>query len=1292
MTFINIDLYHNGSNQTDHVITYNREQFICSGIGTLSVELVDTGRSYDPWDEIVLYEEGTKKGTYYIREVVREIGSLKLDCQDASLRLSEYFIPDTYSFPYVTTARYWIERFINDAGVDYTFMTSENGAPINVDAPFGVSTAYEVIMQMLQMSNWYMFFNPNGRCIIGSLTLSTGHPDARVEDDTIIDLQTNTNDKMLRNRAVVWGGADLVYGTWVFADLTVNTPWNYDANDQRAVVLANQSIQTYYDANRLARQILVEFSKITEEKTVTVAGELDVSIGDYIFIDSEFFSGGGMLTTLSSQMGKNGFVTVLTLDQRCPRLFAFIGNYDDYVYIGTAGSGIWRKGLDESIWYDYSTGLTDLGITDLSINSGIFATTTNSGYLFYKTLYTSWMLYSPDANYFVPSGSAAASGIVTLSGITPSGYYASCCTLDKMNYNIYAAYVTDSGIFASGYLASGDINAFASSSGESWILQINSFGNFIRSDKVVFYNADNVLLERVTVIDMDNNGSENLLSVLASGQLITVPPEDDGLFGDTFIVGKAFSPTIWGGAGDTELERQTYIPAQIVTSSSTDRGDIFSSLPSINNDFETLPFESESWGDAISSGSNMESDFGTWWIVEGDNQSASIYRIFWVDTGLSRYIDYDNYHELDVGGSGDELIIGFLKNTDEIFTILTKKEDITVTSADINYSIYQYSTITEECNLIDSYNFSSTFPVTVYPPSTGYISSGYMHVESFFDDLNHVRYLVIADLNNESFTVHTDGFGDRSANRISFNTPIVIKDHLVFSFWDIVNTIGDEDWAWGDIYFMADAVHKYTGIRTRFDELIFSAARECCADLECTSDCCKYTPYANTEPGWVGTPGWKLDTSWIGQDTDTSALCWIGLHMQKGYRSRILECSEYFDEDTYPSVVRLYRFAVRLNPASSAYVVYNQMTEYNSGDIPFIDTDNLNHWEYGFNWSSLTGRFFCGSSVRNEWYMICPKPIHEIGGSTNDGYEIYDILSFPPLLIGAIKYPTDFPSSGYKIESVAPQIDDVDGAIYITWKSGASRIFAGHSSDGSLIKNFGVTCGTPNYIYGNTVLGVVGRFSRWFDYEQPTGATVKNYIVKQKGSDFQAIYDAGVKLGVDTSKSAPTVIYHPPMSGLLSLNISLLGVSYTNESGSFNVQATTFPINDVRVFDIATSSGFVVESGAQDLETFRYIGFVNSGGFFAIDAALASLNILSVITPSGAMASGVMGSGIMASGIMASGLIKLETSNYSPNTPYFFLASPSGFWQRNPGENFFYDYTATLPGASITIIRVDDRL
>lgn len=394
MSYPQVEVRYGSINITNLVIDYTREQSICTGIGTLKLTLTaQDAPSFSYWDVIKLYEDGIQKGLYRIQSISKtHDGKLLLECQDNSIRLTDYFIPEQYQIDSPTYTRYWIEKFLSDAGVTYNFTTTSQGNLVNENTTLGVSSAYDTIMLLLQMSGWYMYFDNDGTCIIGDLNADLSSPQIKENETSIINISQHLDDSFLRNRAVVWGNANKDR-EWVLADVRRPTPWDRNSRDIRTVLFSSSGIRSTAVALSFCYKILDEFAHLKNEKTVTLAGFYDVSIGDVAYIESRVWSGKGLITTLRSSVSNNGFVTEIVLDEKCPKLLGYYG-FVDYVYTGHAGAGVWRKFFDDTIWESFSDGLEDYNVTDLIVKNGIFACVAG-GNLYTRTSSTSstWTKY-----------------------------------------------------------------------------------------------------------------------------------------------------------------------------------------------------------------------------------------------------------------------------------------------------------------------------------------------------------------------------------------------------------------------------------------------------------------------------------------------------------------------------------------------------------------------------------------------------------------------------------------------------------------------------------------------------------------------------------------------------------------------------------------------------------------------------------------------------------------------------------------------------------------------------------
>lgn len=535
---------HNGVNITDEVLSYEREHKICTGVGTLTIDIErTTGRTFDPWDNIDIHENGDFKVRYFISDIIDSVpeGKVTLECQDESKRLVDFFIPESYIIETPSYTRTWIETFLDMAGVSYQFNTSSPGNLLSNHTQLGLTSAYEQILLLLQLSGWYMYFDGDGKAVIGSLETDLSGNSNSVDRSDILSINRASDDKMLRNRALVLGAFDPFTLSYAAADIVVHTRWNYDRNDVRSMVVANSNIPNAGSAYGIANMLIKEFARITIVKRLELHGARDFNLGEVCRVDSTVWRGKGLITTFGVRMSKDGLITDLTLDERCPRLFGFF-DFGDYVYVGTYGDGVWRKHLKfDPTWYDFSDGLTNLEVTDLHINNGIFGSVGSNGDMHYaNTEEGPWhpltltdllsseedIVASGEAINYIPfSGISARATIVdkltnnvkfgvdTASGINNGDYF-----LDSTKWVGEA--LTLSGIFESfsGVAFSGPIRG--------WIVEYDAFtGQLVGGVGSGIYPISLSGEYNFSVIDLENDGYNDYVSVRQAGTAIE---EEDG--------------------------------------------------------------------------------------------------------------------------------------------------------------------------------------------------------------------------------------------------------------------------------------------------------------------------------------------------------------------------------------------------------------------------------------------------------------------------------------------------------------------------------------------------------------------------------------------------------------------------------------------------------------------------------------------------------------------------------------------------------------------------------------------
>ena len=523
---MSFNLYRNGSEITSNVLSYSRNQELCSGVGSLEFTThIDDPTIYTTWDLIEPYEDGILKGKFYISTIDKTVipGRISISCQDSSKRITDYFVSQMYDVTEGSYTKTYIELILSLAGVSYTFNVSGSGNQMP-EQKIGLDNAFSIITTLLQQSGWYLLFNSTGVAIIGDIDRSESIVESFDEED-ILNVSVNESDSKLRNRAVVYGGRG------VNAERSRITPWNYGSGDYRSVVIANGYIRNQSDANDLAATLLSEFDTIEIVKEIEVTGFRDVSVGDSISVESRIFSGDAKVTSLSSRLDSKGHTTVLILDQRCQRLFGYYSVYyegsSNYVYVGTWGSGVWRKRLTSSIWQEYNDGLTNLYISDLFVKNGILVAVADNGYAYKRrTSWTAWNRIFHE-NFTDDSGNTYAEADVI----------AIACSMNSLN-NLVIGYSYTGG-------------------NQSWTYTSNVDGSGITKEFITIEDAS-VLpgspSGEVKIVDLECAPKCNVITAY-SGTGGTVVP-----YGDVDY-GTAVNSSTYTGLGAPQTRSYTYFPS-----------------------------------------------------------------------------------------------------------------------------------------------------------------------------------------------------------------------------------------------------------------------------------------------------------------------------------------------------------------------------------------------------------------------------------------------------------------------------------------------------------------------------------------------------------------------------------------------------------------------------------------------------------------------------------------------------------------------------------------------------------
>lgn len=333
-TQINFRLLENDANNLHQYCTqYIKDANVCSGVHTLNIDFTPNCPDLIVGSKIVLYEYDydsstyVKERTYYVNQPERDhnTGIYSVSCQDSTKWLQDYFIDDVLITDTNHTARHWAEHIIQLTTLSVDWQAEHDGIPVEAEISLGMQSAYESLTTICQQNGWYFYINSSNEVVVGSIDFHPSNYVLDVDNYSLLGFNVMEDDEMLRNRAVVWGGTDWNTHNNIFSDLSTTTGFERNPDDKRAVLISNGAIGNQEIADEMANQILAEFARISIVKELVIDGTLmrGIQLGDGIKVTHSEWTGIGMITNISHIVSQQGSIATVTLDERCPRLFAY---------------------------------------------------------------------------------------------------------------------------------------------------------------------------------------------------------------------------------------------------------------------------------------------------------------------------------------------------------------------------------------------------------------------------------------------------------------------------------------------------------------------------------------------------------------------------------------------------------------------------------------------------------------------------------------------------------------------------------------------------------------------------------------------------------------------------------------------------------------------------------------------------------------------------------------------------------------------------------------------------------
>jgi hypothetical protein len=1182
---------------------------------------------------IEVWENGNKKGKFYVSDLDKSAkdGIIAMKCEDESKKLNDYFITESHSITTLQYSRPWIERFLDEAKISYTFTVdaSDQGVPLSNNTTLGFDAAFNVVTTLLQQTGWYIYFDPNGTAIIGDLNKDVNNPDHTISAADFSTFERELDDDRLRNRAVVWGNSNPTYGD-VFVDISVQTPWNYDAQDKRAVVIANGSIYNHSQALELAHKLLNEFTQIKDEKYLLVVNDYNMQLGEIVKVNSAIWNGRGLITSINASASPDGLVYGITLDQHCPRMFTFYSELPPtvsgfYVYTGHTVDGIWRKYSEGSVFSQDSAGLEpNTKVNDLFIKNGTFATVLDDGYLYTRTSENGvWNKYTP------PTLRDRQGTEYSFANLR-----AQACSINYSD-NVIAGY---------NFVPSGTVASGIPASGLSWVLELTGAHTLIKAEQVVISGAAGDGAD-FSLYDLESTGEYNIVAasgyVPVSGYVPTTVREynDWGSgFRDICLIG--------------DYGNKNGLPPD-------------SDSLAVGWGYGETTYSTVIAGPRIGYTSDLICDSDqNYWYTGSDGELVKI------DTTAETSTSYSFTPPAEWATASSNIGFALRKRTSTTFDIVVMLRDGTPYPDEANLIHYIYTlggSLVEQSR--DNWEEPHWF-------SWGLVGGNV--VVGWWNLGNGERWVKILNLTASTYS------DIEVTPSVSSPDTVVSASSQFFSTGDAL--------IHGVVYIKGTNVETFdcgipgnqdipTAIEVRAKG--YRVAKN--GSTTAIGDTLLYSMDIVEESGEQNLVPSLTQLLMGGTTTNTSlkfgyTICGIGV--------RAGNCST---ENKRYGIT----FGIKWTPFPSLFYSKeaNGGNWFTRDDAYFVNnaSEIVGHTAGQLGWTANCGYhsqyakyggagFWCsGDGISAGSYEFSEfREVPAFG--TSYGWRasldyFANISSGHPkddLTRQMIFGTTTFTSPRYLTMAQQWNFDDWDSRM-ATIES--TVVFAGITQHFGVSRNYKIykfdTSASTDYPKG-TILKHTST------YNLGSSISASDDALEQTLGIFEVIKTTKYPTKVDIAHGVPTVIYDIPKDDASPVTEDFWG-SVTNEPDSFYTHADTKPVYEARTLNLLNPQAFPTASGTLTAEDYeRYVGISNSEGILASEYDLSTpwVNLVTV-----------------ASGVIASGLIThFETTNFVPEGTYIFytVSGVKSFFQKNADENFWRDYSSGLPDSPITIIRVDD--
>jgi len=294
--------------------------------------------SINPWDNLVVYENGVKTLTGYVTHIIPRRAPAEVEVQgmDTFKRCQDWFIsdnlytggPDAQLTTDKTTHNvgYYVGYLCNLCGISYSISdTSGSLIKLAADIPLGLRSVSDALVTLSAVGQWNIRVDPNGVLRFDHIN---GPTVADYTLSSVTHFEEEYNDTDTRNQVKIWGLQD-------FSPLTSGSAfsgggqilWSESravtgVSHTRTMVVAEPHIDTLLKAQQLAKAVLDQWARLEHLLSTESVGNPNIRVGQSAQLFHRSLTSGSyfdVVTDLRTTINAGGYKQDITEGRRAYR-------------------------------------------------------------------------------------------------------------------------------------------------------------------------------------------------------------------------------------------------------------------------------------------------------------------------------------------------------------------------------------------------------------------------------------------------------------------------------------------------------------------------------------------------------------------------------------------------------------------------------------------------------------------------------------------------------------------------------------------------------------------------------------------------------------------------------------------------------------------------------------------------------------------------------------------------------------------------------------------------------------